>query len=102
MQKYLIYVLSSVLIILALLLAMLVTERKIALGRVALLEEANGYCRVALEKSGQIERLRERLESAYRRVLNGVLSELRLKRTDEPVLVEEVVKEFQKSMGGPE
>ena len=80
MQKYLIYVLSSVLIILALLLAMLVTERKIALGRVALLEEANGYCRV----------------------LNGVLSELRLKRTDEPVLVEEVVKEFQKSMGGPE
>jgi len=102
MQKYLIYVLTTVLIIETLLLAVMVTERKVALGRVSLLEQANGYCLVALEKSSQLEELRGRLEGAYRRTLANVVSQLRY--TGGKGVVEEVVNSYHESlegMGGP-
>jgi len=103
MQKYLIYILSTVLVIETLLLAMLITERRVAIGRIDLLEQANGYCQVALEKSNQLERLRERLEGAYRRVLGNVM--LQLRHTGGKGVVEEVVNSYHRcleGMGGPE
>jgi len=103
MQRYLTFALTTVLIIETLLLAVMVTERKIALGRVALLEQANGYCQVALEKSSQLEKLRARLEGAYRKVLGKVMSQLR--QTGGKGVIEEVVNGYHESIesvGGPE